>query len=261
MSTLAHVFEAAGLATIVLSSVLGMVQKVAPPRALHCEFPLGRPLGKPLDPQFQHDVLRRAFALLDAPSGPVLEIHPEEIVADEEPMACAIPPRFDPGLPPAVDEARGIRKAFDRSLADRGSTSVGRVMSPDEVPDVLVVFHLVAEGTPWTDVEFPQGDPRSAAQDVRTYYEEAALKLADGPPPGGRQVEAWFFERTEAGKVVMAARQAMKAAKAPFPPVVLHGAWAPGEDPGVIVGPAAGPVSPRRREPDRPAGHAPGGPG
>lgn len=216
MSTLAHVFEAAGLATVVLSSVLGMVQKCAPPRALHCEFPLGRPLGRPLDPDFQHDVLRRAFALFDAPEGPVLEEHPEEIVSDEQPLACAIPPRFDPDVPAPVDEARGIRKAFDRALERRGSTSVGRVISPDEVPDVLAGFHAIASGTPWTEVEFPQDDPRSAAQDVRTYYEEAALELAEGPPPGGRQVEAWFFERTEAGKTVMAARQAMKAAKAPF---------------------------------------------
>src|SRR5690554_3317000 len=112
-----------------------MAQKSAPPRALHCEFPLGRPLGKPLDPEFQHDVLRRAFALLAAPEGPVLEVHPEEIVADEQPLACALPPRFDAGLPPAVDEARGIRKAYDRSVAARGSTSVGRVVSPDEVPE------------------------------------------------------------------------------------------------------------------------------
>lgn len=217
MSTLAHVFEAAGLATIVLSSVIEMAQKVAPPRALHCEFPLGRPLGKPLDPEFQHDVLRRALALLDAPAGPVLEIHPEEIVADEQPLACSLPPRFDAGLPPAVDEANGIRRAYDRSLAARGSTSVGRVISADQVPDMLQRLVSIVEGEPWTDVEFPSDDVRSVAQDIRTYYEEAALELADGPPPGGRQVEAWFFERTEAGKVVMAAREVLKAAKAPFP--------------------------------------------
>lgn len=216
MSTLAHVFEASGLATVVLSSVYEMAQKVAPPRALHCEFPLGRPLGKPLDPEFQHDVLRRSFALLDAPSGPVLERHPEEIVADEAPMACAIPPRFDPDLPPAVDEAMGIRKAYDRSVAARGSTSVARVITADDVPEMLRRMIRIIDGEPWTEVEFPADDVRSVAQDIRTYYEEAALELADGPPPGGRQVEAWFFERTEAGTVVLAAREVLKQAKAPF---------------------------------------------
>ena len=65
MSVLAHVFEAAGIATVVLSSIRPMCEKVSPPRALHCEFPLGRPLGRPNDPEFQHDVLARAFALLE----------------------------------------------------------------------------------------------------------------------------------------------------------------------------------------------------
>ena len=45
MCTLAHVFEAAGLATVVLSTIRPVAEKMAPPRALHCEFPLGRPLG------------------------------------------------------------------------------------------------------------------------------------------------------------------------------------------------------------------------
>ena len=33
----------------------------------------------------------------------------------------------------------------------------------------------------------------------------------------GRAAEAWFYEVTEAGKVVMAARQAIKDAEGPFP--------------------------------------------
>ena len=90
MSVLAHVFEAAGIATVTLASTLSVVERTQPPRALWCDFPLGRPLGKPQDPEFQHDVLARAFALLDAESGPVLEHHPEVIEADETPMSCQI---------------------------------------------------------------------------------------------------------------------------------------------------------------------------
>src|SRR4051794_4505068 len=105
-----------------------MVEKVAPPRALHCEFPLGRPLGRPNDPEFQHDVLARAFALLEAPSGPVLVDHPVVIEVEDQPLACSLPPRFDPSLPPAVDEARGLRKAYERTLSRRGVSSVGRAV-------------------------------------------------------------------------------------------------------------------------------------
>ena len=107
---LAHVFEAAGIATVTLASTLSVVERTQPPRALWCDFPLGRPLGKPQDPEFQHDVLARAFALLDAESGPVLEHHPEVIKADETPMSCQIPPAFDAEASAAVQELRGLRK-------------------------------------------------------------------------------------------------------------------------------------------------------
>ncbi len=217
MSVLAHVFEAAGIATVLLSSVRGVAVKVAPPRALHCEFPLGRPLGKPNDAAFQHDVLARAFSLLDAPSGPVLVDHPDVIEADDQPMACTIPPRFDASLPPCVDEARGLRKAYDRALARRGVTAVGRVISADEVPSALGVLHAIANGADWTTAGIPGGNTTAVCHDIRAYYQEAALELVSGPTPGGRAVEAWFHETTEAGVTVLAARAAIKDAGGKFP--------------------------------------------
>lgn len=210
-------FEAAGIATVVLSSVREMAAKVSPPRVLHCEFPLGRPLGKPNDPAFQLDVLALAFALLDAQSGPVFVDHPDVIEADNHAVSCALPARFDPSLPPAVDEARGLRKAYDRSLTARGVTSVGRVISADGVPDVLGLLHLLAEGADWKSIALPGGNTTAVCHDIRTYYEEAALQLVDGPAPGGRAMEDWFFEQTEAGKIMLGARSALKAAGAKFP--------------------------------------------
>lgn len=216
MSVLAHVFEAAGIATIVLSSTRPVAEKVKPPRALHCEFPLGRPLGAPGDAEFQHRVLAQAFSLLQVSSGPVLEDFPDSIVADEMPMACAIPPRFDPTLPPAVDEARGLRKAYDRTLERRGVSSVGRVISADEVPGALQKLHSIAEGADWVSAGLPGGNTTAVCHDIRTYYEEAALSLVN-VPPAGRAMEAWYFEKTEAGKTVLAAKAAIKAAGAKMP--------------------------------------------
>jgi hypothetical protein len=217
VSTLAHVFEAAGIATIVLSSIRNVVERMQPPRALHCEFPLGRPLGKPSDAPFQTDVLMRGFALLAEPSGPVLADHPVEIELATEPLACAVPPRFDPTLPPAVDEARGLRKAYDRTLAARGVTSVGRAIPADSVADALQILHNIANGAEWKTAGIPGGNTTAVAHDIRTYYEEAALALVDGPDPGPRQVESWYFEKTEAGKTVLAARAAIKASGAAMP--------------------------------------------
>jgi hypothetical protein len=63
----------------------------------------------------------------------------------------------------------------------------------------------------------------AVAHDIRTYYEEASLALVGGTnravnsAPGSRQIEAWYFESTEAGKLVLAARLAMKEQGAPTP--------------------------------------------
>jgi hypothetical protein len=207
---LAHVFEAAGIATVVLSSVREMAVKTAPPRALHCEFPLGRPLGRPGDPEFQHDVLARAFALLDAPVGPVLE-------SDSEQVSCTLPPRFDPGLAPAVDEANGIRRAYDRVSSRRGVSSVGRVIDADAVPAAVALLVAIADGADWRTVGLPGGNTTALCHDIRSYYEEAALDLVTGPLPGPRALEDWYFERTETGRIVLAARDAIRASGAKAP--------------------------------------------
>ncbi|MEM7340276.1 MAG: hypothetical protein AAF467_16585 [Actinomycetota bacterium] len=217
MSTLAHVFEAAGIATVVLASTRSVAERMGPPRALYCEFPLGRPLGKPADAAFQHEVLSRAFALLDAPAGPVLDDHPVVIEADEVPMTCSLPPRFDPNLHPAVDEANGLRKAYDRTRQRRGITGVGRSIDADGVADALRILADIADGANWKGAGIPGKNTTALCHDIRTYYEEAAIELVDGPPPAGRAIEAWYFEETEAGRLVLAARQAIKDQEAPFP--------------------------------------------
>ena len=145
MCTLAHVFEAAGLTTVVLASMREVAERMATPRALYCEFPLGRPLGRPDDAALQRDVLERALALTDSPET-VLDTYPLVIESDETPLACSIPPRFDPALPPAVDEAQGLRAAYERSLEAGRPTAVGRAIEAEQVTEALAVLHQWAEG-------------------------------------------------------------------------------------------------------------------
>lgn len=216
MSVLAHVFEAAGISTIVLASMREVAERMKPPRALYSEFPLGRPLGRPDDPELQREVLQSGLALLDSPVQ-VLETFPLVIESDEQPLACAIPPRFDPSLPAAVDEAQGLRAAYDRSLERTGVTAVGRAIGVDTITDALAVLDQWASGTPWEQHPLPGKNTIAVCHDIRAYYTEAALELATGPAPGGRSVEAWFHETTEAGRTILAARAALQAQDAPFP--------------------------------------------
>ena len=194
--------------------IRNVAERIRPPRALYVEFPLGLPLGKPGDADFQHRVLDAAFALLEEPAGPVLADFPEAIRSeDTQPLQCSVPPRYDPELHPAVDEAQGLRAAYDRAVARNGRTTVGSHATPDEIPDVLGKFARIAEGEPWDEVGL-DGAAGRVGQEIRTYYEELAGELADAPA-GPWAIERWFYEQTEAGKVLLAARRRMREAGAP----------------------------------------------
>lgn len=199
-----------------LSLVRGQIERLHPPRALHCEFPLGRPLGRPGDPAFQRRVLLAAFDLLRRPAGPVLEDFPETITDDaDEPLACDLPPRHDPSVPAAVDEVQGLRPAYDRHRAATGRTLVGRVIGPDGVAAAVGAFCRIAAGTPWKEAGLA-GSANEVVLDIRAYYEEAALAIADHVP-GARATESWLYRTTETGGVLRRAQHAMREAGAPAP--------------------------------------------
>jgi hypothetical protein len=210
VSTLAHLFEAEGIATIALGSIKSQIETTAPPRGLWCDFPLGRPLGVPSDAEFQHRVLSKAFELLDSPE-PIFAEYDVSIVDDgTEVMACPMPPRHDPDLHAAIDEANGIRPAYDRAIAKYGNrVGAGRTVQADEITTAIDAFIKVAEGTPWKEAGIP-GIPARVSQDIRGYYETAALALSDHAPSAWAGTR-WFLDHTEAGRVVMAARQTENA--------------------------------------------------
>ena len=209
MSTLAHVLESEGLATISLGIVEGQLRSTAPPRGLFVDFPLGRPLGRPAEPAFQQRVLDHAFSLLEA-TGPVIESFDEAIPDDGQVLACTIPPVDDPGAHPAVAEARGLRAAYNRTVARTdGRVGAHRVVAPDDVPAAIESFVRVAEGIPWKEAGIP-GIPARVAQDIRGYYEAAAMALSDHTP-GAFEATRWFLRETEAGAAILAAREQMKA--------------------------------------------------
>lgn len=204
-------FEAAGLATVALGSIREQIVNTAPPRGLFCDFPLGRPLGKPSDAEFQHRVLQHAFAML-ARTEPGVEDFAES-VTDEgtEMLVCPLPPRHDPDAHPAVDEARGLRAAYDRAIDVHGNrTGTGRAVGVDDIPTAIEAFGRIADGTPWKEAGIP-GIPARVAQDIRGYYETAALAIADHTPAAWASTR-WFRDSTQAGKTIRAAQQAMEAA-------------------------------------------------
>jgi len=209
VSTLAHVLEAAGLVTVALGSVKAQLEGTGPPRGLYCDFPLGRPLGKPDDAEFQHRVLAHAFAMLER-TEPGIEEFAEAISDDAQVLSCPMPPRAESGEHPAVAEARGLRPAYDRTIARYGERmGAFRLMGPNEVPAAIATFAAVADGAPWKEAGIP-GIPARVVQDIRGYYEAAAVSLAEHTP-SAFEATRWFQHETEAGKAILGAREQLEA--------------------------------------------------
>jgi len=208
---LANVFEQAGLSTVNLGLVRGQLESSKPARGLYVKFPLGRPLGRPNDAPFQTAVLTAAFDLLSRDDAPFIVDFPESI-ADEgdEPASCPIPPRHDPDLHPAIDEARGLRNAYQRNLDATGRTLLGRVTTPDVDGVVTLVDKIIRleAGESLDDIGIDSATAIAAGQDIRAYYEEAGLQLTDST--GSRALESWFYSVTEAGQLIRRAQKVMK---------------------------------------------------
>jgi D-proline reductase (dithiol) PrdB len=212
---LAHVLEAHGIATVAFVSVEPLARRMRPARALACGFPLGRPLGRPGDPAFQHAVLGAGFALLDASRGPAFAVWPDT----PEPLAVAAdgtwPARWVTGAEDLVAEVRAARPAYDAYAGARSRTSVGLAVDPDGLEVAAAAFVRIAAGAPFRDAGLP-GNAVACALDLRTYFEEAALG-ATGAAPAVGVAEAWFLGSTATGRTLRAARDAMRATGAPFP--------------------------------------------
>jgi len=131
-----------------------------------------------------------------------------------------VPGRSLAGKTAGVIGLGSIGQAVARRTVAFGMNTIGydvRAIDADTVTDALGVLHQWAEGVSWQEVSLPGKNTVAVCHDIRAYYTEAALELATGPAPGGRAVDAWFHEETEAGKTVLAARAALKEQDAPFP--------------------------------------------
>lgn len=204
------------MATVAIGSIRAQIYGTAPPRGLFCDFPLGRPLGVPGDAAFQRRVMETAFGLLDR-SEPVVEDYEVTINdADTEVLVCPLPARMDPDAHPAIDEANGLRPAYDRAAAKYGNRAGAvRLLDADAIPDAIQSFIRVAEGQPWKQAGIP-GVPARVSQDIRGYYEMAAMEIADHTPAAWAGYR-WFRDQTKTGEVIGKARDAMRESGAKEP--------------------------------------------
>ena len=209
---LANYFESRGFTTVLVGFVREHIETVKPPRALWLDFPMGRPMGKPNDPDFQLKVIRAAFALLDEPAGPVLEDFPDVIPVKDGRMGYALPDELviakdeigdiDLIVADIEEEIKELHEPYTAAVIERGRTTVGA----SELP--------IQEFVPFI-AEFVKGNkPKSrrkglspvpllklVVEDLAAYYTEARTHRdsIDKIELLGK----WFWEETKAGELLL----------------------------------------------------------
>ena len=212
MSGLARLFEAEGFATVLVGFVREHLEAYQPPRALWLDFPMGRPMGKPNDPDYQKRVIRSAFALLDRSDGPVLEDFPDVIPVTNGRMGYAIPPEYvfttddigDVGalLTEVQGEIGALRPAYDAAVAARGRTTVGASeLDIDELAPHIAAFVKGEKRKSPRKGLSPIAALKLAVEDLHAYYTEARSHR-DGIDDF-ELLGHWFWEQSRAGQLLL----------------------------------------------------------
>ena len=188
------------------------MEAIKPARGLFLDFPMGRGMGKPNDPEFQKKVIRAAFDLFDVETGPVLEDFPETIPVRDGRMGYALPPELvlstsdigdvDSLVAEVQAEMNALLPDFEAAAASRGRTTVGA--SELALKDFAPFISKFIRG------EIPKS-PRKGlpaipllklvVEDLEAYYTETRTHR-DGIDDL-ELMGKWFWEETKAGRLLL----------------------------------------------------------
>ncbi len=218
MSVLARVFEAAGLTTVAIALVREHAERVRPPRALWVPFYFGYALGKPDDPEFQHQVISAALSTLDAEAGPVLVDYPEDAGPIGLPQASELSTTETNGSAKSLDaagEITALRGYYERWQEQRGHTAVGITgISQRRFRGIIRFLEAYAESDDAdmderpADVSVPQF-ARYCADDLKAFCYEA--RMAQRPNDSETDIHRWFWGETAVGTLIDSITQRLSA--------------------------------------------------
>jgi D-proline reductase (dithiol) PrdB len=200
---IAYYLESEGIMTTGIALVRENAEAMRPPRLLWVSFPLGFPLGKPGDADFQQGVIRHSLDLLSRPAGPVLEDYPLDVPPVSLDQAPACPVSF---ARPDTDESSWrarlanelllMQPWYELGKRRRARTTVGVCSSSIE--------EIMAGIAGWLDD--PEGQLpdlawfKFAIEDAKAYYGEA-LSAQPGDYPGGH-IQEIFWNETRLGEAI-----------------------------------------------------------
>ncbi len=174
---------------------------------------MGRPMGKPNDPKYQKKVIRAAFKLLEAKSGPILEDFPDVIPVKHGRMGYALPVDLvtkvseigDVGqlLEEVEAEVSNLHSAYVSAKAFRGRTTVGASEMPiKDFANFIAAF--VRGQKPNNSRKGVTAIPqlKLVVEDLNAYYTEA--RMYEDNIDDFEILGKWFWEESKAGKLILA---------------------------------------------------------
>ncbi len=209
------------MTTTAIALVKEMAEPVKPPRALAVPFPYGYALGRPEDPDYQHQVLAAALGLLerndtpvmaelsDDPGRPVQLLQATDVVGD--------------GTPPVRDAATDVTRlrTFYERWADEhaGRTAVGLSRIPQRrFRGVVRFLEAYARGEE-TDLPERPADVslgqfvRYCVDDLKAFAYEA--RMSQRPAATEEELHRWFWGKTGLGALCKAVADHMIATDDP----------------------------------------------
>ncbi|NDG94095.1 MAG: hypothetical protein EBY55_13280, partial [Gammaproteobacteria bacterium] len=187
-----------------ISLVRENTASMQPPRALWVPFPLGRPLGKAGDANFQHQVIQHGLELLSRGEGPVLEDFPLDVprIDHDVVQACSVsfpPKQANKGGWEArlLGEFNLLEPWYQLSLRRRkGRTLVGIAPEPPEENLKQLAAHLDAANFPQT-IDWL----KPATDDLKALYIEAMT--AQPGQYDDAEITRQFWQETEFGAALI----------------------------------------------------------
>ena len=236
MGALSYFLERAGLLTTGISLVRENTASMQPPRALWTSFRLGRPLGKPGDPGFQHRVIGAALGLLEREAGPVLEDFPEDLpeLDEESVMACPVSfPRqadADAGWEAKlVAEVDRLMPWHDLARRRRGRSLVGVADAPP-AENARSLGRLLDEQQQPQDIRWL----KHAVEDLKIFYLEAMT--AQPGEYDAAALQQMFWQETTLGAAVLQLHEVYQSSPDPRQQMIAR-MLAPREAVGGHTGP------------------------
>ena len=187
-----------------ISLVRENTESMRPPRALWVPFPLGRPLGKAGDANFQHHVIQHGLELLSRAEGPVLEDFPLDVPRIDQDVVQTCPVSFPPKQSDnggwearLLAEFNLLEPWYQLSLRRRkGRTLVGIAPEPPEVNLKQLAVHLDAANLPQT-IDWL----KPASDDLKAFYIEAMT--AQPGQYDDAEITRQFWQETDLGAALI----------------------------------------------------------